>query len=585
MAGPVSNYGATATEQNQQERKGSDESQSSGLNTYQTNTVGPGSSATPRESHFAQRAVQFVVLGGLVLALFVAYSMTIPGPAVLPTKMGVVEGSAKKDQEVFYHHQLVNHKFEVDAPSNYYSQRYYEKADYFAGPGHPIMVIVGGEDDLWGILYPFVSERLAKRFSAYTLCVEHRFYGKSWPVPNPSNADLKTLLSPDQAMRDLVRLVRYKQDELGCSHDRDSLFYCPVVTVGGSYPGFLSAALRLLHSDTVDIAYASSAPLYLYSQSVDQGAYYEKVSEVAEQASQGCRIAVKHNLVQVKEDLSALQSDDHELFSQWLSRLGICADSIPRYIEKDPQKFSDELFMVVDSFFADMNMDYYPPSDQTALVRACTLFQGDDGTPTEKVGQLLKLKMVEEGSDEDSESSCFDLMAELPGGPRATISGSDWSGMGGGEVAWIWDFQSCILMPDCGFSDESMFPTRNWSLDWMTEHCERRFGITPKIGGLVEELFGSGFTSFDNLLLRGGGAVPEPSHILFTNGMKDGWSIASVLRNLTDTIQARNLPNGAHHSDLSHQGPTAADTEDIQQAFVEIANLLEKWLNDITNQR
>jgi pimeloyl-ACP methyl ester carboxylesterase len=486
----------------------------------------------------------------------------------------------KKDKEHFFLAQLIDHNLDIDAPSNHFSQRYYEKADYFAGPGHPIMVIVGGEDDLWGILYPFVSENLAQDLGAFTLCPEHRFYGKSWPITYPNNDDLKQLLSPSQAMKDLVRLVKHKQYELGCSPDKDSASYCPVVTVGGSYPGFLSAMLRLVHPDAVDIAYASSAPILLYSQSADPEWYYEKVTHVAENASPGCATAVKEALIQVHADMSIPRNTANHvgLVSELALSIGVCRDTIPEYIVANPHVFADELLMVVNSRFADMNMDYYPPSSDTDLVSACQLFQNPTLTHVDKVRQFFETLMEDEAQAglEKEDNSCYDLMWQLPAGPNATISGSDWSGMGPGKVAWIWDFQCCTLMPPVGFSEQSMFPFRPWTLEWLTDHCTRRFDVTPVIGGLVHELFGPDFTSFENLL-----ASSKASKILFTNGLNDGWSVASILQNKSDTVQVINMESGAHHSELTHGGPSPNDPADVQLAHIRIKHLLELWLAEI----
>jgi len=50
------------------------------------------------------------------------------------------------------------------------------------------------------------------------------------------------------------------------------------------------------------------------------------------------------------------------------------------------------------------------------------------------------------------------------------------------------------------------------------------------------------------------------------------------LEKLVDLIVAINFPNGAHHSNLSHGGPSAKDTEDIQHGFDQITNHLSFWL-------
>ena len=189
------------------------------------------------------------------------------------------------NQELFYHKQLVNHfNGSTSTLSSYnnkdtWKNRYYKSTEYFKGPGHPIFHVVGGEGALdFGMMYPFITRHLAPYFGAAVIQVEHRFYGTYPPIPNATVSDLLELLTPQQAMADNVQLGRSFKEELGCSFDRTSPKYCPVITVGGSYPGFLAAILRVAHSDYVDISYASSAPLKLYDQSTDQNVYYDIVS-------------------------------------------------------------------------------------------------------------------------------------------------------------------------------------------------------------------------------------------------------------------------------------------------------------------
>ena len=72
------------------------------------------------------------------------------------------------------------------------------------------------------------------------------------------------------------------------------------------------------------------------------------------------------------------------------------------------------------------------------------------------------------------------------------------------------------------------------------------------------------------------------SRIVFTNGLNDGWSAGSVLTNLSDSLVAINMPNGAHHSDLSHTAPGPQDTPDVTAARAQAAALLERWLHEVS---
>ena len=119
-------------------------------------------------------------------------------------------------------------------------------------------------------------------------------------------------------------------------------------------------------------------------------------------------------------------------------------------------------------------------------------------------------------------------------------------------------------------NDTDMFPARPWTIEWLTNHCRDRFQVVPQ-PRLLADLWG-----FDDLVRAGA------SRILFTNGLMDGWSVGGILSNLTESLVAVNMPNGAHHSDLSHSEPDpATDTEDVTAARAQIGDILASWLSDM----
>ena len=244
------------------------------------------------------------------------------------------------------------------AKHNQWDQRYYVDGRYFKGPGHPIFLVIGGEGTLEGMLYPFINDHLAKKFGAFVVEPEHRFYGESQPVGSslknlPTTDELVNLLTPQQAMEDMLDIAQhYRFKELGCSPDNGSIKYCPLLSVGGSYPGFLSAMMRLVHPEIVDIGYAASAPLLLYSQSTDQYGYYEIVSASAEKSASGCAQAVKTALADVVSEIMVAGAD----FATVAERIGLCKDTIPKYINS-AELFAQESMMIVEDTFADANMD------------------------------------------------------------------------------------------------------------------------------------------------------------------------------------------------------------------------------------
>ena len=233
-----------------------------------------------------------------------------------------------------YFENLVDH---FNAEGATYSQRYYVNDTAFT-PGSPIICIIGGESEITpetGIFYPSIV-LMAQRLHAVVIEPEHRFFGTSLPV-SPYNTSQLQLLTPMQALADTAAFILQKRKDYGCSGAGGQPL-CPVITVGGSYPGFLSAMMRLRYPEVVDMAYSGSAPLLFYSQLVDQYAYYKVVTESAERASPGCPAAVRSMLASTLASASKAQA---------ISKLNLC-QPLPDYIAQgSDQVLREELAMVV----------------------------------------------------------------------------------------------------------------------------------------------------------------------------------------------------------------------------------------------
>jgi hypothetical protein len=128
-------------------------------------------------------------------------------------------------------------------------------------------------------------------------------------------------------------------------------------------------------------------------------------------------------------------------------------------------------------------MDFYPPSETTLLGQECAIFLDDSTDVYEKMEAFFGL------IQEDEDATCFDYHSQIPDGANGTISTSDWSGAGPGSTGRSWEFQLCSeLVVRTGFSAESMFIEREWTLEWLTEHCASRgFGVTPQPYHLVDK--------------------------------------------------------------------------------------------------
>lgn len=468
----------------------------------------------------------------------------------------------------FFSDQLVDHHHQ----DRRWTQRYYIWEDSFRGPGSPIFLILGGEGAIppeKGLVYPAVTHFFAPYFGAFVLQPEHRFYGASQPMDREEiqqrakdeQIDPRIqLLTTEQALMDAIRLLHHIQEQLGCSPLRDDPTYCPVIAVGGSYPGFMSAMARLRFPESIDMAYAASAPMLFYAQKVHPSAYYQHITQVAEKALPGCAHAVQTTLLDVQ---TFFQSHDFHSNAHFI---GICPGTIPNYIQ-DSSTFLEEVFMMVAYTFANHNMAYYPPSNTTALYQACSTFRNNSSS-------LRRLQQFLVDSLAGPINECVDMRDQLPTGPHATISGGDWSGDGTGSAAESWDFQTCtLLVEQIGMDSRvSMFPDRAWSLEWLEQHCSRRFkGVTPRPTELYDKWNWLDWN--------------QTSRILFTNGLLDGWSVSGIVSNVSEDILVMNFPNGAHHSDLSGHIPDQKyDTPDILDGLHSIRSILQQWLEDVMQE-
>ncbi len=494
----------------------------------------------------------------LLLLLLLLLSMML---AIFAVSMDQAESGIPVPEE-FFPLQNVDH---LDSnEKRLWTQRYYTYGKHFQGPGHPIFLILGGEGEIspkTGIFYPFVADHLAKAFGGFVLQPEHRFYGKSQPLEGLNFKNEETndndknrhghelaedprvkLFTSEQALYDAMVLLESVRSDLGCLPKSNSSVndgggggavvdsgYCPVVTVGGSYPGFLAAFARILFPEIVDMAYAGSAPMGFYAQETDRFAYYNHITKVAEDTLPGCAKAVKLALLKVQDLIG--QSQSLEELKAVATEVGICEGSIPAYVfEKGCHEksgvdcikfqtttFANELMMVVGYTFANDNMASYPPGKESRLYGACETFSSDSLSPTEKVKSYLTQRLHQseltfKSPLRNMQADCWNMTNQLPTGPNATISGGDWSGDGTGADGESWDFQTCTLLVEAiGFSgDDSMFPPRDWTIEWMQEHCQNRFGVVPRPFELVKKFrFGSNELASTNV-----------TRILFTNGLK-----------------------------------------------------------------
>ena len=506
---------------------------------------------------------------------------------------------------LFYEKQLIDHY--GDDSMKHWKHRYYKSTEHWRGPGWPILLVVGGERAMNnGMLYPFVTDVLAKRFSAAVIQAEHRFYGPYQPLKFPSSiANKLELFTPAQAMEDMRRLVMIGlrengQDFVDCSPHRSSKSYCPLVTVGASYSGFLSAMFRLLHSDVVDMAYASSAPLLMYGQITDNREYYNMLTRAVDRTIPGCAHAVKSTLLEVTRLIRNLTSVNDAALA-----IGVCDGKnlpVAFYTTKD---LANGLNRMIANAFVNNNAGVYK-SGYNVLYKVCQPFQDITMNSVDRIKAYFIEQAIADYENSNScevssyssnichkrakekylkdmiEGKCKDMRPDIGPGPYYDRGNRNKLTKFDGRVYDDQDsykFQTCTnLISLSSRGNESMFPNHLTTYDEVTRDCHHTYG--PEIGKirpteLVDMWHFAPAKAFVNTGV---------SRIIFVNGMNDMWSKGAYSENVSDTVLVVNMINAKHHSDLTYTNikyNEEHDTEDVKDAKEKIAYILETWLQAV----
>lgn len=125
-------------------------------------------------------------------------------------------------------------------------------------------------------------------------------------------------------------------------------------------------------------------------------------------------------------------------------------------------------------------------------------------------------------------------------------------------------FTDCVILAT-SFSPYSkdMFWPAPWDANAQSDACFRRFGVHPRRTWAV--------TMYGGLK-----ALETASNIVFSNGLLDPWSGTGVLHNISDTVVALTLKEGAHHLDLMFS--TSDDPEEVKEVRkTELAHIA-RWV-------
>jgi len=417
-------------------------------------------------------------------------------------------------------------------------QKFYVNRTYYQFNG-PIFFQVGGEG-------PISSEDVtslqmsvyAKQFGAAQVTLEHRFYGDSRPFSNLTTDNLK-YLSSEQALADAAVFIHHMRQIFPDSKG--------VVAFGGSYPGALAAWLRLKYPTLIDLSIATSAPVLAVE---DMVSYLEVVDKtIAQISGQLCDNAIQ-NATQTWQKMALTAQGAQQLSSMF----NTCE---PMTVGSDWKQWA---------MFASALMGNWMGTVQYNRRRGhhigiptvsdlCNIMQTPRKTPLENYVDVNNLFMKR--NKQTCLSVNYDEMIEEL---------SDLTDFSGGRS---WTYQTCT---EFGYFQTTDGPSTAQPfgdlvpLKFYSQMCKDAFGANV------------GPPAVDQTNVLYGGDKPlGASKILFVNCEWDEWASLSIEKDLSPTLKALVVRDGAHCCTMDPYQPGKMSPY-ILQAQKQIAAQIAAWL-------
>lgn len=432
-----------------------------------------------------------------------------------------------------------------------YQQRYYTYENYYR-PGGPIFFYAGNEANVevfancTGLMW-----ENAESLGALLVFAEHRYFGKSLPCPG-GFMECGDYLTTEQAMADYSVLIA----ALRSSYNDSSA----TIVFGGSYGGMLAAWMRMRYPALVDGAIASSAPIATLSPKYIKESYWAVVSNDAT-AFGGAAPECSANVNQAFKDVFEFMETASGR-AELTSLFKLCSP----LAAGDAESFAN----FIQGGFDSMAMGNYPfstyyisgtpdhPAPAWPMRVACDFMAVNASTPQQRLSNLYQAISVVDNTTLNT--PCYNI-----------------SGLNPSVYSPIWDFMVCT---EAIINEQPYFAATGWPNDmfWkqpvynttrVDEHCLKYFNKTPRNGVLNDAL--------------GVNNIPASSNIVFYNGLLDPWHSGGILQNISETLIALIVPEGAHHLDLFFSTPD--DPPSLTSARASQVHYMKVWIAEATQAR
>lgn len=421
------------------------------------------------------------------------------------------------NDEYYWYEQKLDH---FDPQNNAtWQQRYYDIDQYWDKENGPLFLYICGEGTCRKPADNSFVVNMAKKFNGRVLALEHRFYGMSQPTSDWSTQNLK-YLTPDLGLADLAQFATEKSEQFSAEH---GIPHRRWITVGGSYPGAMSAWFRYKYPH---IAFASLSSSGVVDAIADYYLYDEQVFNSTAKSGLACPerfinvtqyIEAKINRGERREVFSTFGYDGDLEDGEFYYFLGDVAAGPVQYGARTT--FCNDLLAL--------------PNDMDTIIAWVADFATKQGLDLEDYGA------------DSLRNTTIDF----------------------NKNARQWTYQTCANLGYFQTPAQHGTPMRgaNMTIEFWDDFCTRVYGIDI-------------FPDTHHYNTRFGAKNLKASKIIFTNGSEDPWKHASI----TETSDPNLIPLEIVCDDCAHcvdlHGDSPNDPPALTAARKQIVAQMEEWI-------
>ena len=365
--------------------------------------------------------------------------------------------------------------------------------------------------------------------------LQHRFYGQSHPTEDMAIENMK-YLSSRQALEDLATFMTSMNMVYNITG--------PWVSYGGSYPGSLSAWLKLKYPHLVKGAVSSSGPLHAQ---LDYPEYLGVVHNALDTTGPGCVEVISEAIYEIE----SIAADDEEGWAN-LSNMFMTCRPIDGMNTDDVRAFAE---LLIDNL---AGVVQYNGRQEFDIEAVCNIMRDGEGSALERFANLNSVSMDVNGIEclDHEFSSFLSLLTDI-----------SWSGGGVGWRQWFW--QTCT---EFGWYQTTNQPDNVFgsllNLEFFESWCQQAYGEAFTHAKLEQEMIDTN-TEY-------GGFNPDVHNVIFVHGTIDPWHAMGVLEDLSDSAVAIVINGTSHCMDMFADKP--GDSEVLLAAREMIKEIVLEWI-------